>query len=306
MSAISREKLCYHNTEEKAVCCMKKGLVLEGGAMRGMFTAGVLDIMMENGIVPDGCAGVSAGACFGCNIKSHQIGRAIRYNLRFSKDWRYCSVLSWLKTGDLYGGEYDYQILPKKLDYWDVDTFAKSPMEFYAVATNVKNGHPLYHKCSDGGESDLAWIQGSASMPIASRPVKADGFTLLDGGISDSIPLHFMEGIGYDRCIVVLTQPRDYVKKPYSENKLKIFKRGLQRYPAVYEKLVTRHDDYNHEIEEIKEQERKGEILAIRPHAALHISSICHDPKEKKRVYEEGRQAGQEALAQMKEFWEVQ
>ena len=282
---------------------MKKGLIMEGGAMRGMFTAGVIDIMMENNIVPDGCVGVSAGAAFGCNIKSHQIGRVIRYNIRFAKDWRFCSVFSWLTTGDLYGGEFDYQILPKKLDYWDVDTFAKNPMEFYVVATNARNGRPLYYKCSDGGQSDLLWIQGSASMPIASNPVIADGFELLDGGISDSIPLKFFEGIGYDRNIVILTQPRDYTKKQYSEKQLKMMKKALRKYPAVYEKLKDRSTAYNEQLEEVWKQEREGKILVIRPRRALNIGSICHDADQKKRVYEAGREAGMDYLMQMKQFY---
>lgn len=284
---------------------MKKGLVMEGGAMRGLFTAGVLDVMMENQIVPDGCVGVSAGAAFGCNIKSHQIGRVLRYNLRFAKDWRFASVLSWLTTGDLYGGEFDYQILPKKLDYWDVDTFAKNPMEFYVVATNAKNGKALYHKCSDGGESDLLWIQGSASMPIASKPVCIDGFTLLDGGISDSIPLKFFEGIGYEHNIVILTQPRTYTKKQYSEKQLKMLAKALKKYPAIYQRLEGRYRFYNEQLEEVWKQEQAGKILVIRPRNDLQIGSVSHDIDQKKRVYEAGREAGMDALEKMKRFYEI-
>lgn len=279
---------------------------MEGGAMRGLFTAGVLDIMMENNIIPDGCAGVSAGAAFGCNIKSHQIGRVIRYNLRFAKDWRFASVWSWLTTGDLYGGEFDYQVLPKELDYWDVDTFAENPMEFFVVATNAINGKALYHKCSDGGQSDLLWIQGSASMPIASRPVEVDGFTLLDGGISDSIPLKFFNGIGYEHNIVILTQPRTYTKKQYSEKQLKMLVKALRKYPAVYEKLAGRYRAYNEQLEEVWKQEQEGKILVIRPRENLQIGSVSHDIDKKKRVYEAGREDGQAALEKMKQFYEVQ
>lgn len=284
---------------------MKKGLIMEGGAMRGMFTAGVTDVMMENNIIPDGCIGVSAGAAFGCNVKSEQIGRAIRYNVRFAKDWRYCSVLSWLLTGDLYGSEFDYHLLPEKLDRWDVETFAANPMEFYVVATNARNGKALYHKCSDGGEEDLAWIQGSASMPVASKPVKAGGFLLLDGGISDSIPLHFFNELGYEHNIVILTRPNSYRKQPYGEKTKLVLAKGLKKYPKVYARLLQRAEEYNATIKEIHRQEEKGEILVIRPKEELNISSMCHDPEEKKRVYEEGRKAATEALAKMKEFYQV-
>lgn len=282
---------------------MKNGLIMEGGAMRGLFTAGVLDIMMENNIVPDGCVGVSAGAAFGCNIKSHQIGRVIRYNLRFAKDWRFASIWSWLITGDLYGGEFDYQVLPKELDYWDIDTFAKNPMEFYVVATNAKNGKALYHKCFDGGQRDLLWIQGSASMPIASKPVQVDGFTLLDGGISDSIPLAFFNGIGYEHNLVILTQPRTYTKKQYSEKQLKFLQRALRKTPAVYNMLTRRYLAYNEQLEEIWRQEQEGKILVIRPRENLKIGSVCHDVDEEKRVYEAGREAGITYLDEMKSFY---
>lgn len=282
---------------------MKNGLIMEGGAMRGLFTAGVLDIMMENNIVPDGCVGVSAGAAFGCNIKSHQIGRVIRYNLRFAKDWRFASVWSWFITGDLYGGEFDYQVLPKKLDYWDIETFAKNPMEFYVVATNAKNGKALYHKCFDGGQRDLLWIQGSASMPIASKPVQVDGFTLLDGGISDSIPLTFFNGIGYEHNLVILTQPRTYTKQQYSEKQLKFLQRALRKTPAIYNMLAKRYLAYNEELEEIWRQEQEGKILVIRPRENLKIGSISHDVDEEKRVYEAGREAGMDYLDAMKRFY---
>lgn len=181
--------------------------------MRGMFTAGVIDVLMENNLYPDGAVGVSAGAAFGCNIKSHQIGRVIRYNVRFARNWRYCSWKSFFLTGDLYGAKFCYDTLPKKLDVWDTRTFASDPMAFYITATDIKTGKPLYHLCTDGGEDDLLWMRGSASMPIVSRPVDVDGCRLLDGGISDSIPLKFLEGKGYDRCVVILTQPESYRKK---------------------------------------------------------------------------------------------
>ena len=282
---------------------MKNGLIMEGGAMRGMFTAGVIDIMMENHVVPDGCVGVSAGAAFGCNIKSEQIGRVIRYNTRFAKDWRFASVLSWLVTGDLYGGEFDYQILPKKLDYWDVDTFAKNPMEFYVVATNARNGRALYHKCSDGGESDLLWIQGSASMPIASKVVQVDGFSLLDGGISDSIPVNFFESIGYDHNVIILTQPASYFKKQYSEHQLKLLKRALKDYPAVYGQLAKRYEVYNQQLEEVWQREKDGTALVIRPRNDLDIGSLSHDADKKRRVYEAGREAGMDYLDKMRQFY---
>ena len=168
---------------------MKTGLVMEGGALRGLFTAGVIDVLMENGITFDGAIGVSAGATFGCNIKSGQIGRAIRYNVKLCKDRRYFSFWSLILTGNLFGKNFCYHKIPEKIDPFDNDAFEKNPMEFYLVCTDVETGKPVYKKCDrlDGG--NLEWVRASASLPLVSEIVEIDGMKLQDGGISDSIPL---------------------------------------------------------------------------------------------------------------------
>ena len=183
---------------------MKSGLIMEGGAMRGMFTCGVIDVFMEEGIDFDGAAGISAGAVFGCNFKSRQIGRPIRYNKNYCRDPRYCSMRSLLKTGDLYGVDFCYHELPDILDPFDAAAFKENPMDFYVGATNVGTGKILFHNCRDGGENDIQWMRASASMPIVSRPVQIGKYTLLDGGIADPIPFLFMEKKGYDRNVMML------------------------------------------------------------------------------------------------------
>ena len=215
---------------------MSYGLVLEGGAMRGMFTSGVLDIFLENGIEFGGTVGVSAGATFGCNYKSRQIGRSIRYNKRFSKDWRYCSLWSLIATGDMYGAKFCYDTLSKELDPLDFKTYASNPMEFYIVASDADTGKPVYKKLETCDDADLTWMRASASMPLVSKPVKIDGYTLLDGGMTDSIPLKFSESLGYDHNVVILTQPRNFVKKP---NKLiPLMRIALRKYPELV-KIVS-------------------------------------------------------------------
>ena len=163
---------------------MKKGLILEGGAMRGMYTAGVTDIMMENGIEFDGAVGVSAGAAFGCNYKSRQIGRAARYNMRFCNDKRYCSIRSLITTGNIYNTDFCYNEVPAKYDPFDFETYINNPMEFYVVCTNVETGEPVYKKFEGTEESRFDWIRASASMPLVSQIVEIDGLKMLDGGIS--------------------------------------------------------------------------------------------------------------------------
>ena len=168
---------------------MKTGLVLEGGAMRGMFTAGVLDVLMEHGLTTDGTIGVSAGAVFGCNFKSHQIGRVIRYNTEYCNDKRYASFRNLLRTGNLYSEDFCYHEVPEKLDPFDEEAFRASPMDFFVVCTDLRTGDPIYHKCRSGDAEDVRWMEASASMPLAAKAVRIGHYSLLDGGVADSIPV---------------------------------------------------------------------------------------------------------------------
>lgn len=279
---------------------MKKGIALEGGAMRGMFTAGVLDVFMENGIKFDGAAGISAGATFGCNLKSRQIGRVIRYNKRYCKDWRYGSFRSWILTGDLYEKKFCYETLPDELDRFDTVIYRKNPMEFFVGATNVDNGRPVFYKAENGDSRDLTWMRASASMPVVSRVVEVDGYRLLDGGISAPVPLHFLESRGYDRIVVLLTQPKGYRKEQLKL--MPVISFLLRKYPEVVHAMKVRYLRYNHLMEEIDRKEEMGNILVIRPPQALNIGSVCHDPVELERVYQVGRQEGLRQLNDVRAF----
>ena len=279
---------------------MKKGLILEGGAMRGLFTAGILDVFMENDIRFDGAVGISAGAVFGCNLKSHQAGRALRYNLKYGRDPRYCSLKSLIKTGDLYGVDFCYDKLPNELDPFDREAFEKDPMEFYVGATDVWSGRSVFHKCKDGKEHDMQWFRASASMPVVSRPVEAGGCLLLDGGITNPIPLKFMESKGYDRNVVILTQPKGYVKKKSTGGRLmNLF---LLKYPAIAKAMSKRHMLYNAQTKKVVEEEAKGRVFVLRPPEALGISRTESDPAELQRVYDIGRKTGLKYLEDIKKF----
>ena len=278
----------------------KTGLVLEGGAMRGLFTAGVLDVFMERGIKFDGLIGVSAGACFGCNYKSRQIGRVIRYNKRFARDPRYCSWKSLFTTGDLFGTEFCYRELPQKLDVFDVAAFEANPMEFHIVATDIETGKPVYRKLDRADDTTLDWIRASASMPLVSRPVEIDGKAYLDGGLSDGIPLKYFESIGFKRNIVITTRPRGYRKFP--SGKIRLLKPFLRRHPAVYEALKTRYVWYNKTLDYINERVAQGEAFLIAPEKPLEISRVCHDPETMQRVYDIGRRAAEQFLDKTKAF----
>lgn len=278
----------------------KFGLVLEGGAMRGMFTAGVTDVLMENGINFDGAIGVSAGATFGCNVKSKQPGRAIRYNKKYCKDKRYCSIWSLIKTGDLYGADFCYNILPNQLDIYDVQTYRENPMPFYIVASDCNTGKPVYKELKTCDANDLTWMRASASMPLASKIVKVDGYELLDGGMTDSIPLEYFENLGFNKNLVILTQPREYKKK---DNKLMwLMKIMLKKYPLIVEAMKNRAKVYNQEKEYVFKKEQQGDVFVICPETDLGVSRTENNPDELQRIYDLGRQTMQNNLENLKTF----
>ena len=281
---------------------MKKGLVLEGGAMRGLFTAGIIDVMMEAGVEPDGLIGVSAGAAFGCNYKSRQPGRAIRYNTRFAKDARYSGLKSLLTTGDYFNAQFGYHIVPYQYDLFDVAAFEQNPMEFIVVCTDVLTGQAVYHKMDRVDYDELEWLRASASMPLASKVVEVAGRKLLDGGVADSIPLAYFESIGYDRNVVILTQPEGYVK--HRTKLMPLMRIGLRRYPEMIQAMDRRYLMYNRELEFVRQAEREGRCLVIRPDEKLPIGHISHDPEEMKRVYQIGREIGDRYIERIKAFYQ--
>ena len=279
---------------------VKKGLVLEGGAMRGMFSSGVLDVFMENGVTFDGAVGVSAGATFGCNFKSRQIGRAIRYNKRFSHDWRYCSLRSLIFTGNLYGADFCYNKIPNSLDVFDLKAYRENPMDFYCVASDCMTGKAVYKKLETCDAHDLTWMRASASMPLASRVVAVDGYKLLDGGMTDSIPLKFFEGIGYNRNVVILTQPRDFRKEPAAF--MGLMNIMLRKYPLIVEAMKNRARVYNEETADVFAKAARGEVFVICPERPLGISRTEKNPDELQRVYDEGRRVAAKLLPELKAF----
>ncbi|MDO4419653.1 MAG: patatin family protein [Ruminococcus sp.] len=282
---------------------MKKGLVLEGGAMRGMFSAGVMDVLMENNIEFDGIAGVSAGAVFGCNYKSKQIGRTIRYNIKYIKDPRYCSLRSLVKTGDLFGRDFCYNQIPNKLDPFDNDTFINNPVEFYVVTTDINSGKAVYKNISSADKNGLEYMRASASMPLVSKPVEIDGKKMLDGGISDSVPLKFFVNKGYKKNLVILTQPKGYVKKKNSL--IPLMKISLRKYPKLIEAMANRHILYNEQVKYTEEALKNGSAFIIRPSEKLPIGRLEKNPETLKKVYDLGRHEALKNLDKIKEYLNI-
>ncbi len=259
--------------------------------MRGLFTAGVLDVLMERGVKFDGLVGVSAGACFGCNYKSGQIGRVIRYNKRYARDPRYCSWKSLFTTGDMFGADFCYRELPLTLDPFDGAAFEANPMEFHVVVTDCATGKPVYKRLDKSNQMTFDWIRASASMPLVSRPVEIDGGEYLDGGLSDGIPLKYFEDLGYERNVVVTTRPHGYRKFPHK--RICLLKPLLRRHPAIYKALKTRHVWYNKALEYIDSRVAAGKAILIAPPQALEIPRVCHDPDQMQRVYDIGRKTAE-------------
>lgn len=281
----------------------KKGLVLEGGAMRGLYTAGILDVMMEHGIDFDGIVGVSAGAAFGCNYKSGQAGRVIRYNKRFARDKRYCSMRSLITTGNIYNADFCYHVVPREYDIFNFAAFETNPMEYWVVCIDVDSGEPVYHRCDKGDDEFLEWIRASCSMPLVSRPVTIGGCRLLDGGLADSMPLQWFQSQGYDRNVVILTRPAGYVKEPAGHRRA--LRWLLRRYPVVAQALLQRHELYNAQLQYVAQQEQLGNTLVFRPDPPLTIGHTCHDPEQMQATYEQGRRHGEQRIDEVAAFLRV-
>ena len=277
---------------------MKTGLVLEGGAMRGMYTAGVLDVFLEQDITFDRIVGVSAGALFGVNYLSRQKGRVIRYNKRFNGDKNYMGLIPFIKEGNLFSTKYAYEDVPRRLDPFDDDSYKSSGVPFYAVVTDVESGKPEYIQIHSVFEQ-MDTLRASGSMPMASKPVRIGNREYLDGGISDSIPFEWLSAQGCDKLIVILTRDIEYRKKPMSAMLTRLC--GI-KYPNIAARLKDRHDLYNRSVELLRQWENEGRAFVIRPSEPIRISRIEKDPDKLQAVYDLGVKDGNECLSELRAY----
>lgn len=260
---------------------IKLGIVLEGGAMRGMYTAGVLDTFMDFNLEPDMFVGVSAGALFGVNFLSKQKGRAIRYNCKYNKDKNYMGLRPLMREGNIISTEYAYQRVPHELDPFDDETYKSNPTKFYAVITNMETAKPEYvHITSVFDQMDV--LRASGSMPAVSKQVILGGKEYLDGAIGDNIPFNWMLNQDIDKVIVILTRDMSYRKKPM----LKLFvNKYKKKYPLFAKAMANRHNLYNSQIEELKKLESEGKVFVIRPSREIKISRTERNEKKLRDVY---------------------
>lgn len=288
------------NVEQKANNAGKVAMVLEGGSFRCQFTAGVLDVFMENGVEVSACYGVSAGALSGLNYKSRQIGRANRVNLAFCNDSRYMGAKSFATSGSVVGYDFLLNDIQDRLDPFDNDAFEKNPMSLYAVATDVVFGTPAFLPV-ENAVLDVDALRATTSLPLMTQPVEMGDAIYLDGGVADSVPVeHALEDAGFDRAIVVLTQDRTYKKGPYEF--LAAAHARYAAYPYLLEALENRHERYNEQREHIWEYERQGRALVIAPPQPVEVGHIEHDPAKLLALYIQGRQEGKRRLDEVRAF----
>jgi predicted patatin/cPLA2 family phospholipase len=253
--------------------------------MRGIYTAGVLDVFMSYGIKFDGVIGVSAGAIHGCSYVAQQQGRNIRYYKKYMNNKNFMSLYSLITTGDIVGKEFCYRDIPDKLDPFDYETFKNSDTDFYAVCTDVEKGKPVYVLINDM-KSQMEYLRASASMPVVSKIVEIGGRKLLDGGTTDSIPLEAAMKLGYDKIVVVQTRIAQYVKSPEAG----FIAGGIYRkYPNLTAAIRRRHIMYNGQKKLVEELENKGEIIALRPTRSVNIGRMEHNPDRVEEMYQLGR-----------------
>ena len=267
---------------------MKVGLLLEGGAMRCMYTEGVIDVFLENEIKIDGIVGVSAGALFGINYKSKQVGRGLRYSEKYAKNKDYMGLYSFLTTGNIMNEDFCFKKIVNELDPLDYETFKNSDIEFYAVVTNLETGEAEYIKIDDlKNKNNLEILRASGSMPFVSKPVVENNKKYLEGGIADSIPIDKIMSMGFDKVIVVLTRHIDYKKKKSNQTFPKIYYR---KYPNFAKAINNRYKKYNEELEKISELEKEGKIFVIRPSKLVKIKRIEKDSNKLQEMYDLGRE----------------
>ena len=275
---------------------MKTILVLEGGAMRGMYTAGVLDVFMQNDIVLDAVIGVSAGALFGINYVSNQQGRAFRYNKKYLHDRRYMGLYSFITTGNIMNKEFCFNELIYDLDKFDFLKFKNSPIDFYATVTNIENGEAEYIKI-DNLENNIEYLRASGSMPLVSRIVEVNKKKYLDGGIADSIPVKKAYELGYDKVVVVLTRPKEYVKK---KSFMLPYKVCYSKYPNFINSVESRYKRYNDVVSYITEKENKKDIFVIRPTRDTKVKRLEKDIKKIEDIYNLGVLDAKNGLSDLK------
>ena len=262
-------------------------LILEGGAMRGQFTSGVLDVFMDRGLFCGRTIGVSAGALCGYNYVAGAKGRSCYLNVKYCDDWRYLSLKSFVRTGNAYGREFAFEQIPNVLEPFDTRAFDESPMKLIAVSSNLETGEADYHELASAQEG-TPYLIASSSMPLVSQIVEIDGKQLLDGGACDSAPYLFslLTAPRDRKRIVILTQADGYVKSP--NRLMPLLHQRYAEFPYYLERLQSRHFHYNRTYRALARSRDEGKLFIIRPPEPVTVASMEKDPAKLMDLYEQG------------------
>lgn len=280
---------------------MKTGLVLEGGGMRGLFTAGVLDCLTDHHMTFDYCIGVSAGACNAVSFLSGQRGRNKRINLTYGPDKRYVSVSNLLRTGSMFGMDFIFREIPDLLDPFDYDALEQCPTELVVGVTDAQTGKPIYFDKS-AIKHDSTVLRASSAIPVFSPAVAFQGGVYLDGGTSDPIPAEKALADGCDKILTVLTRERGYQKPP--EGYRFLYKRMMRKYPAMIETLDRRHEVYNCTLQRLAELEKEGTAFVVAPPERVALSRFERDPKKLEALYDQGYRETERLIPQLSAFFQ--
>lgn len=277
------------------------GLVLEGGGMKGLYTAGVLDFFMDRDIMCSSVYGVSAGACNMCSYLSGQRGRTRDINIDYLDTKNYCGIRSLVTSGDLFNAAMLYHLIPEYLHPYDYEAFAAYKGKAYSVATDIVTGWPEYFRIRDM-RADIEKIRASASLPLVSRNVKIDGKYYLDGGLSDPIPLRKSIMDGNRKNIVIMTKEVGFVRRPSTQ--MGLIKVRYLKYPKVAELMAERHITYNDQLAYIERQQANGQAFVIRPRYPGNVGRVEKDPEKLKALYRQGYEEAEACYQDLRAYLE--
>jgi len=264
------------------------GLVLEGGGMKGLFTAGVLDFLMDKKIMFSSIYGVSAGACHMTSYISGQRGRAFDISVDYLDTRWYCGVPSLLATGNLFNTDIAYGLVPNTLNPFDHEAYEKYEGSAYAVVTDVETGKPAYMRLKSCRGKNMDKLRASASLPLVANMVRVNGRKYLDGGLSDAIPIERSVMSGNDKNLVILTKEVGYVRKPIPAYELAMLKLRYAAYPQVWRLMQDRDIRYNEQLKFLSQMEKDGKAFVIRPQEKSDTKRIDKNPEHLKNLYNEG------------------
>lgn len=276
-------------------------LILEGGAQRCLFTAGVLDALLEENVHFPVVAGVSAGALSGMNYVSGQIGRTAKINTEYANDKRYLSMRNLLKGQSIFNFDFLFGEISQKLVPMDYDAFYASSKRYLAFSTDIETGDAVIHE--KGISEDVTMgARASSSMPLLAPPVAVDGRRCLDGAVAAAIPLAWALESGFEKIVLVLTRERGYQKPPTKRSMMPLYRRAYHENPVFAEKCITIPERYNALQQQISELEQQGRIFVIRPTEPVDVSRTEKDVGKLKRLYRRGKSITVHRMDALREY----